>query len=124
MVLYMFYVCHRLLAVAVSNIFNMIIVCKFSLTAAIKFQLVINATDLKASIVKPLVDNTFSCIKNHNVGLIPDGFTRYCIHACFSFLFQGGLVFVLSKGCIKMYYKQQQYMRQAKRKIRDFPDIF
>lgn len=39
-------------------------------------------------------------------------------------IFLGGLVFVLTKGCVKMYYKQQQYLRQARRRIRDFPDIF
>ena len=101
MVLYMFYVCHRLLAVAVSNIFNMIIVCKFSLTAAIKFQLVINATDLKASIVKPLVDNTFSCIKNHNVGLIPDGFTSILFMFSFPIYFRVVLCLFSAKGVLK-----------------------
>ena len=38
-----------------------------------------------------------------------------------SIFFQGGLVYVLTKGCLKMYYKQQQYLRLAKRKIRDYP---
>lgn len=32
------------------------------------------------------------------------------------------MAFILTKGCIKMYYKQQQYIRQAQRTIRDFQD--
>ncbi|XP_046850762.1 E3 ubiquitin-protein ligase MARCHF5-like [Xenia sp. Carnegie-2017] len=39
-------------------------------------------------------------------------------------IFLGGLFFVLTKGFIKMYYKQQQYTRQASRKIRDYPDMY
>ena len=35
-------------------------------------------------------------------------------------LFQGGVAFVAIKGVLKIYYKQQQYLRQADRIIQDF----
>uniref|UniRef100_A0AAQ4P5C4 E3 ubiquitin-protein ligase MARCHF5 n=1 Tax=Gasterosteus aculeatus aculeatus TaxID=481459 RepID=A0AAQ4P5C4_GASAC len=34
----------------------------------------------------------------------------------------GGIAFVAIKGAFKVYFKQQQYMRQAHRKILDFPE--
>ena len=36
-------------------------------------------------------------------------------------LFQGGLTFVLAKGIVKMYYQEQQYIRQSNRRILDYP---
>ncbi|XP_062512347.1 E3 ubiquitin-protein ligase MARCHF5-like isoform X2 [Corticium candelabrum] len=33
----------------------------------------------------------------------------------------GGLTFVVVKGLLKMYYQEQQYIRQSKRRIRDYP---
>ena len=35
---------------------------------------------------------------------------------------QGGIAFVTIKGALKVFYKQQQFLRQAHRKIQDFPD--
>ncbi|XP_010766453.1 E3 ubiquitin-protein ligase MARCH5-like, partial [Notothenia coriiceps] len=35
---------------------------------------------------------------------------------------QGGIAFVAIKGAFKVYFKQQQYQRQAHRKILDFPE--
>lgn len=35
---------------------------------------------------------------------------------------QGGIAFVAIKGAFKVYFKQQQYLRQAHRKILDFPE--
>lgn len=42
----------------------------------------------------------------------------------YSFLLhpQGGIAFVAIKGAFKVYFKQQQYMRQAHRKILNFPE--
>jgi E3 ubiquitin-protein ligase MARCH5 len=37
-------------------------------------------------------------------------------------LLQGGIAFIAFKGAIKMYYKQQQYIRQAMRVIKDYED--
>ncbi|XP_064630720.1 E3 ubiquitin-protein ligase MARCHF5-like [Lineus longissimus] len=34
----------------------------------------------------------------------------------------GGIAFITIKGALKIYYRQQQYMRQAQRKIMDFPE--
>ncbi|KAA8584031.1 hypothetical protein FQN60_015239 [Etheostoma spectabile] len=34
----------------------------------------------------------------------------------------GGIAFVAIKGAFKVYFKQQQYLRQAHRKILDFPE--
>ncbi|CAD5111002.1 DgyrCDS353 [Dimorphilus gyrociliatus] len=34
----------------------------------------------------------------------------------------GGIAFVAIKGCMKIYYKQQQYLRQRQRKILNFDD--
>ncbi|XP_070539953.1 E3 ubiquitin-protein ligase MARCHF5-like [Ptychodera flava] len=34
----------------------------------------------------------------------------------------GGIAFVTIKGAMKIYYKQQQYLRQVHRKIQDFPE--
>ena len=42
-----------------------------------------------------------------------------CISACY--FIQGGVAFTLIKGVLKIYYKQQQYLRQANRVILDFP---
>lgn len=38
------------------------------------------------------------------------------------FLFQGGIAFVAIKGAFKVYFKQQQYLRQAHRKILNYPE--
>ena len=38
------------------------------------------------------------------------------------FYLQGGIAFVAIKGAFKVYFKQQQYLRQAHRKILNFPD--
>lgn len=43
------------------------------------------------------------------------------LNNCF-FLFQGGIAFVAIKGAFKVYFKQQQYLRQAHRKILDYPE--
>lgn len=40
---------------------------------------------------------------------------------CFLFP-QGGIAFVAIKGAFKVYFKQQQYLRQAHRKILNFPE--
>lgn len=40
---------------------------------------------------------------------------RLCFH-------QGGIAFVAIKGAFKVYFKQQQYLRQAHRKILNFPE--
>lgn len=37
-------------------------------------------------------------------------------------LHQGGIAFVAIKGAFKVYFKQQQYLRQAHRKILNFPE--
>lgn len=37
-------------------------------------------------------------------------------------LLQGGIAFVAIKGAFKVYFKQQQYLRQAHRKILNFPE--
>lgn len=42
-------------------------------------------------------------------------------HTVFSSL-QGGIAFVAIKGAFKVYFKQQQYLRQAHRKILNFPE--
>jgi E3 ubiquitin-protein ligase MARCH5 len=34
---------------------------------------------------------------------------------------QGGVAFTILKGALKIYYKQQQYLRQANRVIKDYP---
>lgn len=34
----------------------------------------------------------------------------------------GGLTFILLKGCLKIYHKQQQYIRQCQRKILDYTE--
>ena len=38
------------------------------------------------------------------------------------FTLQGGIAFVAIKGAFKVYFKQQQYLRQAHRKILNFPE--
>ena len=35
---------------------------------------------------------------------------------------QGGIAFVAVKGIAKLYFKQQQYLRQARRTIRNFDE--
>lgn len=40
----------------------------------------------------------------------------------FLFFLQGGIAFVAIKGAFKVYFKQQQYLRQAHRKILNFPE--
>ena len=35
---------------------------------------------------------------------------------------QGGFAFVTIKGVLKLYYKQQQYIRQAQRRILNFDE--
>lgn len=44
---------------------------------------------------------------------------NFCYCFCF---YQGGIAFVAIKGVLKIYYKQQQYLRQANRIIRDFEE--
>lgn len=39
-----------------------------------------------------------------------------------SLFLQGGIAFVAIKGAFKVYFKQQQYLRQAHRKILNFPE--
>lgn len=39
------------------------------------------------------------------------------------FFSQGGIAFVAIKGAFKVYFKQQQYLRQAHRKILNFPEV-
>lgn len=34
----------------------------------------------------------------------------------------GGLTFIAIKGCLKIYHKQQQYIRQCQRKILDYTE--
>lgn len=36
------------------------------------------------------------------------------------FLFQGGISFVAVKGVVRIYYKQQQYVRQAQRIVKNY----
>lgn len=35
-------------------------------------------------------------------------------------LFQGGILFVAVKGSVRIYYKQQQYVRQAQRIVKNY----
>ena len=35
-------------------------------------------------------------------------------------LFQGGISFVAVKGVVRIYYKQQQYVRQAQRIVKNY----
>lgn len=35
---------------------------------------------------------------------------------------QGGVAFVLMKGVLKVYFKQQQYIMQANRQILNYPE--
>lgn len=49
--------------------------------------------------------------------------TSLCWNLTFVFfLSQGGIAFVAIKGAFKVYFKQQQYLRQAHRKILNFPE--
>lgn len=34
----------------------------------------------------------------------------------------GGFTFIIVKGCLKIYHKQQQYIRQCQRKILDYTE--
>ncbi len=49
-----------------------------------------------------------------------------CLYVLFLIVFffppQGGIAFVAIKGAFKVYFKQQQYLRQAHRKILNFPE--
>lgn len=49
------------------------------------------------------------------------GFARFDAWTDVFFL-QGGIAFVAIKGAFKVYFKQQQYLRQAHRKILNFPE--
>ena len=40
----------------------------------------------------------------------------------FIYFLKGGIAFVTIKGVLKLFYKQQQYLRQAKRKILNFDE--
>ena len=40
----------------------------------------------------------------------------------FILLFQGGISFVAVKGVVRIYYKQQQYVRQAQRIVKNYGD--
>lgn len=42
---------------------------------------------------------------------------------CYLSVSQGGIAFVAIKGAFKVYFKQQQYLRQAHRKILNFPEL-
>jgi len=44
----------------------------------------------------------------------------YCTLEQWLILFQGGMSFVAVKGVIRIYYKQQQYVRQAQRVVKDY----
>lgn len=35
-------------------------------------------------------------------------------------LFQGGISFVAVKGVVRIYYRQQQYVRQAQRIVKNY----
>jgi len=35
---------------------------------------------------------------------------------------QGGIAFIAIKGILRIYFKQQQYLRQAQRKILDYDE--
>ncbi len=52
-----------------------------------------------------------------------DVYTRVLTLIAFLSLTQGGIAFVAIKGAFKVYFKQQQYLRQAHRKILNFPEI-
>lgn len=41
---------------------------------------------------------------------------------CFNLSPQGGIAFVLIKGVLKVYFKQQQYISQVNRQILNYPD--
>ncbi|XP_048744436.1 E3 ubiquitin-protein ligase MARCHF5-like [Ostrea edulis] len=43
------------------------------------------------------------------------------VHSNFQRTLLGGVAFTILKGALKIYYKQQQYLRQANRIIKDFP---
>lgn len=38
------------------------------------------------------------------------------------FSHQGGIAFITIKGVLKVYYKQQQYLRQINRVVLDYPE--
>lgn len=44
------------------------------------------------------------------------------IHILNNIALQGGLTFIVAKGFIKIYLRQQQYIRQSKRKVLNFND--
>eukprot|EP00795_Rhopilema_esculentum_P011946 gene11946-2518_t len=51
-------------------------------------------------------------------------FGNYCfksVHSAFKRTLLGGLVFVAVKGVIRMYFKQQQYLRLCRRTIEEYP---
>jgi hypothetical protein len=39
---------------------------------------------------------------------------------CIFFVYYGGVAFITIKGALKIYHKQQQYVRQSQRKVLDF----
>lgn len=43
------------------------------------------------------------------------------VHSNFQRTLLGGVAFTILKGALKIYYKQQQYLRQANRVIKDYP---
>nr|NP_001373967.1 E3 ubiquitin-protein ligase MARCHF5 [Aplysia californica] len=47
-------------------------------------------------------------------GLVQSNFQRTLL---------GGIAFIAIKGVLKIYYKQQQYLRQANRVIKDYEEV-
>lgn len=45
-----------------------------------------------------------------------------CMKPNGGYLFQGGIAFVVIKGVLKVYFKQQQYLIQANRHILNYPE--
>ena len=59
----------------------------------------------------------FDCLVD---GCVNDNI-NVCLLSLFAFtLFQGGISFVVVKGVVRIYYKQQQYVRQAQRVVKDY----
>ena len=55
--------------------------------------------------------------------LVPDGFCTIKLKRVFLnnlLCLQGGVAFITIKGVLRIYHKQQQYIRQCERKIVDF----
>lgn len=48
--------------------------------------------------------------------------SQWISHLLWNFPPQGGIAFVLIKGVLKVYFKQQQYIMQANRHILNYPE--